>query len=96
MKNIKKGTFIRTVLQILVYINQLIAVIGSTSFASSPIYQWVSVIVTILITALTYWYDNDWTKEAQLCSDVFDMLKDGKITKEELQEFMNKYRNKKE
>ena len=94
MNKIKLGTFIRTVLQILAYVNQIVAVLGATSFANSCVYQLISLGITIVITALSYWYDNDWTSGAKLCSDIFNMVKDGKITEEELKEFMKKYGKK--
>lgn len=91
MKKIDKGTICRTILQLLVYINQGIAIIGSTSFAQSITYQWISFAVTVLITAMTYWYNNDWTSIALCCRDVFDALKDGKLTKEEVETFIKNH-----
>lgn len=92
LKSLDKGTIIRTVLQILVYINQIVALIGNTTFAATPWYQWTSLIVTILITAITYWYNNDWSNGALLVRDIFDMVKDGKITKEEIDNFINAHK----
>ena len=92
IKNLDKGTICRTILQIGAYINQLIACIGMTSFASSPVYQWISFGVTLVITIVSYWYNNNWTEFAHLAGDIFEMLKDGKITKEELDEFMKKHK----
>lgn len=94
IKAIDFGTIARTVLQVLAYVNQVVALVGKTSFASSAWYQWTSLIVTILITAVTYWYNNDWSNGALLVRDVFDMFDDGKITKEELEEFVNKHKKK--
>lgn len=95
LKSLSTGTAIRTVLQILIYINQFIAILGSSSFAASPVYQWISFGVTLVITALTYWYNNDWTKAAQTSEEIFDMLKDGKITYEEMKKFIDEH-NKEE
>lgn len=94
LKSIDKGTIIRTILQILAYANQLVAVSGRNTFASSPVYQWISLIVTVVITAIAYWFNNDWSKFAIMARDIFDMLKDGKITKEELSAFIEKHHNK--
>ena len=93
IKKIKLSTIIRTILQILAYINQGLALFSSFSFAKDPVYQWISFGCTIAITVISYWYNNDWTKLAQMAGSVFDMLKDGKITKEELDDFMNKYKS---
>lgn len=92
IKSLDKWTIFRTVLQLAAYINQFIAVIGMSSFASHPAYQWISFIVTLVVTAVTYWYNNDWTNFAQMAGDVFNMLRDGKITKEELDEFIAKHK----
>ncbi len=90
--NNKVGTILRTILQILVYINQCIALFAKTSFASSVVYQWISFILTVVITAITYWYNNDWTSAAKTAHEVLDILKDGKVTKEEVTEFVNKHK----
>lgn len=91
-----KGTILRTILQVLVYANQIVAAIGNSSFASSPVYQWISLGLTILITAITYWYNNNWTSMASLGQEVYEMVKDGKITEEEMKNFLEKYKSKKE
>lgn len=92
LKKLDKGTICRTVLQILAYANQIVAIVGHTSFASAAWYQWLTVIITIVTTAVTYWYNNDWTNFAHLSSDIFEMLKDGQITEEELKEFKEKHK----
>ena len=93
LKKVDFGTWLRTILQILVYVNQIVALIGSTSWADNPWYQWISLILSIIITTITYWFNNDWSNIAMEARDVFDMLKDGKITKEELNSFLEKYKN---
>ena len=94
LKTLKKGTVVRTILQILAYVNQLIALLGSTSFANNAVYQWIAFAITVIITAISYWYNNDWSKFAQVSGDIFDMLKDGRITPEELAAFTSKYEKK--
>lgn len=91
---VDKGTILRTVLLILGWTNQLIAIIGSTTFATATWYQIASFVVTALISGITYWYNNDWTNLAIISREVFDMLKDGKLTKEELEDFMSKHDKK--
>ena len=96
-KNIKSpkiGTIIRTVLQILAYANQVVALIGQTTFASAVWYQWVSFGVTLAITIISYWYNNDWTNFAKVSSEIFDMLKDGKITEDEVKKFLDNHNKK--
>ena len=93
IKSLKTSTKIRTVLQVLVYVNQLLALCGTLPFADNAIYKWVSFALTVIVTGASYWYNNDWTKFAQVAGDIFDMLKDGKITADELSAFIAKYKS---
>lgn len=92
IKTLNKGTILRTILQVLVYINQVIALIGQTGFASQTWYQWLSFGVTLFVTAVSYWYNNDWTNLAKATGEIFDMVKDGKITEDELNRFINSHK----
>lgn len=83
-----RGTTLRTILQILAYINQVVALIGHTSFASAEWYQWLSLGVTFIITVVTWWYNNDITSAAKWGSKVMDALKDGKITEDEVKDLL--------
>lgn len=91
IKSLDKGTICRTIFQIAAYVNQFIAIIGNTSFASSPVYQWITFAITLIVTAVTYWYNNDWSNAAILARDIFDMLEDGKITEKEVENFIKKH-----
>ena len=96
-KNIKSpkiGTIVRTILQVLAYANQIVALIGQTTFASAVWYQWVSFGLTLAITIISYWYNNDWTNFAKVSSEIFDMLKDGKITEDEVKKFVDNHNKK--
>lgn len=96
LKSLSAGTVVRTLLQILVYANQFVILIGQSPFGESSVYVWVSFIITILITGLTYWYNNDWSEAAQTADDVYDIIKDGKVTPEEVEEFVEKYKQEKD
>ncbi len=93
---LKAGTVIRTVLQVAVYLNQIVAIIcQACNVTDSMAYLIVSAIFTIVITTITYWYNNDWSNLAKATGEIFDMVKDGKITKDELQKFIESHSNKK-
>lgn len=93
---VKASTIIRTILQIVVYLNQIAAIIcQALDVTDNLIYLIISTIFTIIITTITYWYNNDWSGLAKATGEIFDMVKDGKITKDELQEFLDKYSNNK-
>lgn len=94
LKSVDKGTIIRSATLILAIINQVIAVIGATSFASATWYQIVSIIATVVTSIISAWENNDWTYFARLGTDVLDALEDGKITKEEVTEMLEKHKDK--
>ena len=84
-----RGPIFRTILQLLAYANQIVAFIGRFSFASADWYQWLSLGLTFVITAITWWYNNDWTSAAKWGSRVMDALKDGKIDVDEVKELLD-------
>lgn len=59
LKKFDKAMICRTVLQILAYVNQIIAIFSTASFAQNTWYQIVSVVATIATSAVNYWYNND-------------------------------------
>ena len=90
LKSVDKGTIIRSAALVLAIINQVVAVIGATSFASATWYQIVSIIATVLTALINAWENNDWTYFARLGTKVLDALEDGKLTKEEVLEMLEK------
>lgn len=91
IKQLDKGTICRTILQFGAYANQLIALIGRTSYADSTPYQIISFVVTTIVTAVGYWYNNNWSGLAILAGRFFKMLRDGTITPDEANQFMDDY-----
>lgn len=87
-----KGTILRTVFLVLAFINYIISVVSSTAWGVSPAYQWISLTAFALMVVVSYWYNNNWTGFASLAEDIFNMLSDGKITSEELNEFITKHK----
>lgn len=92
IKSLDKGTLIRCSLLILSYINQIVAIIGMTSYASSTWYQIVSMVCTILISAVTAWKNNDFTHFAQLSGKVLNALRDNTLSESEIEELLQKSR----
>lgn len=88
MKKVDKGTIIRTIVEVCALANQLVAVIGSSSFASNPVYQIVSFIITAVASGIVYWYNNDWTKLALMCGQIFELTKDGSLEEKEVEKFI--------
>ena len=93
LKSVDKGTIIRTVTLILALANQVVAMIGATTFANAVWYQVLSSVVTVAMALFTGWKNNDWTHFAQLGTGVLRALQDGKITEDEVTALLNKGEN---
>ena len=89
---VDKGTIIRSTTLVLAMANQVIAIIGASTFANSVWYQIASVVVTVISSLVSAWENNDWTYYAKLGTGVLDALEDGKITVEEVQELLDKHK----
>ena len=90
LASVDKGTIIRSVTLILAIVNQAIAIIGASSFASAAWYQYISLAATITASLISAWENNDWTHFAKLGTGVLNALEDGKITADEVQELLDK------
>ncbi len=90
IKSTDRGTVWRTVSLVVAIINQAVAVIGSSSFASASWYQILSLIALALTSCLAAWENNDWTHFAQIGTAVLDALEDGKITEDEIKKLLEK------
>ena len=90
LKTIDKGTIIRSVVLILALANQIIAVLGATSFATALWYQIATLIVTAASSLFAGWKNNDFTDFAKLGTGILRALKDGKITEDEVKELLEK------
>lgn len=92
LATVDKGTIIRSTTLVLAMANQVIAIIGVSTFANSVWYQIASVVVTVISSLVSAWENNDWTYYAKLGTGVLDALEDGKITVEEVQELLDKHK----
>ena len=58
------GTKIRTVIAVVMLINQALVTIGTIDFGnevSNQIYKWISFIFLVLAYIASHWYNNDFT-----------------------------------
>lgn len=80
-KNVTKGTWVRIITLLLVLINLI-----STSlfdfvlfpFAEEEVYEGVSIVLTIVVTAWTTWRNNSFSREAQAADKYLSNLKEMK------------------
>ena len=84
LKSLDKGTVIRTAALIAAILNQIVAVIGATSFADAAWYQILSISATVITAVIAAWENNDFTYFARLGTKVINALEDGKITPDEV------------
>ena len=93
-KKLDRGTLVRTITLFAAIINQVVAVIGASTFASARWYQILSIIATGFTAIINAWENNDWTFFARLGTRVLDALEDGKITEEEVVTLLEKHDEK--
>ncbi len=88
---IPKATISRVAALVAALINQLVAVFGKelAPFLSSPIYQIVTAIITIVVGLICAWFDNDFTKYARMTGVILDALQDGEIEEAEVQKIVD-------
>ena len=90
LKSLDAGVIIRTIMLTLTYINQIIAVVGMNTFANSTLYQIITLVCTIIISAVAAWKNNNFTHLAQLSGKVLTALKDKTIDEQEIQDLLDK------
>lgn len=86
-KALDKGTKIRTIALIVSVINQGVALLIPHNLSA---YIWLSFVLLIANSGISYWENNDWTQAAKLGTEVLDALQDGKITTEEVKALVEK------
>ena len=93
MKNlkVKAGTIARIVALIVALINQFLVLFGQAAlpFTSELVYQIASYAVTVIVVVANAWYNNDFTVLARVAGSLFDAMKDGKVTPEEVEKLLD-------
>lgn len=87
---IKVSTIARIGALLVALANQCLALFGQDilPFTDNAVYQFITVILTITIAVINAWKNNDITPMARTAGKVFDALKDGKITEEEVKNLL--------
>lgn len=91
-RNIKISTIARIASLLVALINECLVLFGQgvLPFTENMAYQVVSLIAVIVTAVINAWYNNDITRVARLCGDVFDALSDERITEEEIEQILAK------
>lgn len=90
VKDIKPSTYVSAVVLIFTMVNYVLNIMGKPviNINENEIAAWVTAIVGIVYS----WYKNQSiTHPAQVADDVMKILKDGRITISELEDFIAKY-----
>lgn len=89
---IKPGTIARVAALAVALINQCLVMFGKDAlpFTGELAYQVVSIVLTVVVVCINAWYNNDFTPLARLSGKLFDALKDGQITPEEVESLLDK------
>ena len=84
---IKATTIARIVALIVVLANQCLALFGQEvlPFTGEVAYQVATFVLTVVVVCINAWYNNDVTPLARLAGKLFDAMKDGKITTDEVE-----------
>ena len=79
MKNVEKGTVIRSIVLGLALINQLLIACGKSpiEIGEEDITILVSTIATVASAIWSWWKNNSFTKEAQVADELLKQMKGG-------------------
>ena len=93
VKDIKPSTYVSAVVLIFTMVNYVLTIMGKPviNINENEIAAWVTAIVGVVGIIYSWYKNQSITKPAQVADDVMQILKDGKITLAELEDFVAKY-----
>lgn len=93
VKDIKASTYVSAVVLIFTMVNYVLNIMGKPviNINENEIAAWVTAIVGVAGIIYSWYKNQSITKPAQVADDVMQILKDGKITIAELEDFVAKY-----
>ena len=93
VKDIKASTYVSAVVLIFTMVNYVLNIMGKPviNINENEIAAWVTAIVGVVGIIYSWYKNQSITKPAQVADDVMQILKDGKITPAELEDFVAKY-----
>lgn len=93
VKDIKASTYVSAVVLIFTIVNYVLNIMGKPviNINENEIAAWVTAIVGVAGIIYSWYKNQSITKPAQVADDVMQILKDGKITLAELEDFVAKY-----
>ena len=93
VKDIKASSYVSAVVLIFTMVNYVLNIMGKPviNINENEIAAWVTAIVGVVGIIYSWYKNQSITKPAQVADDVMQILKDGKITLAELEDFVAKY-----
>ena len=93
VKDIKPSTYVSAVVLIFTMVNYVLNIIGKPviNINENEITAWVTAIVGVVGIVYSWYKNQSITHPAQVADDVMKILKDGRITISELEDFIAKY-----
>lgn len=96
LSKIKPHTYVSIVMILFLAINTIsIYITGNPliQFSEESVTDAVNIILNIVFIGYTFWQNNSISDAALCADDILTILKDGKITRKEIEDFINKYKS---
>lgn len=93
VKDIKPSTYVSAVVLIFTMVNYVLNIMGKPviNINENEIAAWVTAIVGVIGIIYSWYKNQSITHPAQVADDVMKILKDGRITISELEDFIARY-----
>lgn len=94
LKQIKAKTWVSIVLVTISLLNYILTAMGKPiiNLGENDVTYIVNTVMMLVSIGYSAWTNNSFTQKAQIADDLLFYLRDGKITKEELEEFINAHK----
>lgn len=95
LKKIKPHTWVSIVMVIIAIINYVLTAMGKPiiNLGEDAITYGVNTVLNLIFIGFPMWKNNSVTENAIIVDDVLYMLRDGKISKEELEQFITEHKS---
>lgn len=95
IKKIKPHTWVSIVMVIISAVNYVLIAMGKPiiNLGEDAVTYAVNTVLNLIFIAYPMWKNNSVTENALIVDDVLYMLRDGKISKEELEQFIEEHKS---
>ena len=93
VKDIKPSTYVSAIVLIFTMVNYVLNIMGKPviNINENEIGAWVTAIVGVVGIVYSWYHNQSISHPAQVADDVMNILKDGRITVAELEDFIARY-----